>query len=348
MVSETLAEVMRDQSADLTERALVKAQAAGVEPTKAALADFIREDLQTTINVSHLGESVAALLMGLDPTVAGYTAANALYNNFALSTVRKAIEEYGEALAAGAHESFESVKSALEEMASETLERIADILENHPEQVAMCAEIMVLSIVAAREERMGRPANHAAGVGRGPTGQKIEAQKKEGITAMLKAAPKFFKDLARSIRSAKVGVSTGGGASAAGAANGPAVTQSTSATPSSVATVARPASSAATQPLLRNQLIAEQIASGHALEKHVVSRGEFPGWIRTKAQLKQHVEHVLNDSLTRQISIGGGKTLHIHEPTHTVVLHNPNASDGGTVFQPLKSIAEFLSERKWK
>jgi hypothetical protein len=42
----------------------------------------------------------------------------------------------------------------------------------------------------------------------------------------------------------------------------------------------RPASSAATQPLLRTQLIAEQIAKGHALEKHVVSQGEFPGWIR--------------------------------------------------------------------
>ncbi len=215
MVSETLAEVMRDQSADLTERALVKAQAAGVEPTKAVIADFIREDLQTTINVSHLGGSVAALLMGLDPTVAGYTAANALYNNFALSTVRKAIEEYGEALAAGAHESYESVKSALEGATSEALERIADILENHPERVAMCAEIMILSIVAAREERLGRPASHAAGIGKGPTGQKIEAQKKEGITATLKAAPKFFKDLARSIRSGR----SGGGAGAGGASS---------------------------------------------------------------------------------------------------------------------------------
>jgi hypothetical protein len=217
VVSETLAEVMRDQSADLTERALVKAQAAGVEPTKAVIADFIREDLQTIINVSHLGGSVAALLMGLDPTVAGYTAANALYNNFALSTVRKAIEEYGEALAAGAHESYESVKSALEGATSEALERIADILENHPERVAMCAEIMILSIVAAREERLGRPASHAAGIGKGPTGQKIEAQKKEGITATLKAAPKFFKDLARSIRSGKSGggAEAGGGASAA-------------------------------------------------------------------------------------------------------------------------------------
>ncbi len=110
---ETLVEVMKDKSADLTERALEKAQAAGLPSTKAVLADFIREDLQTTINISHLGGSVAALLMDLDPSVAGYTAANALYNNFALSTVRKAIEEYGEVLAAGAHESYESVKSAL-------------------------------------------------------------------------------------------------------------------------------------------------------------------------------------------------------------------------------------------
>jgi hypothetical protein len=102
-------------------------------------------------------------------------------------------------------------------MACEKLKQIADILENHPEQVAMCAEIMILSIIAAREERLGRPASHAAGVGKGPTQQKIEAQRKEGITATLKAAPKFFKDLARSIRSAKVGVSAGGGASAAAA-----------------------------------------------------------------------------------------------------------------------------------
>jgi hypothetical protein len=82
----------------------------------------------------------------------------------------------------------------------------------------MCAEIMILSIVAAREERLGRPASHAAGIGKGPTGQKIEAQKKEGITATLKAAPKFFKDLARSIRAGRGGISAGGGSSAVGAA----------------------------------------------------------------------------------------------------------------------------------
>jgi hypothetical protein len=68
-------------------------------PTKEVLADFIREDLQGTINVAHLGGSVAALLMGLDPTVAGYTAANALYNNFAVSTVRKALAAYADKMA---------------------------------------------------------------------------------------------------------------------------------------------------------------------------------------------------------------------------------------------------------
>ena len=108
----------------------------------------------------------------------------------------------------------------------------------------------------------------------------------------------------------------------------------------------RPASSAATQPLLRNQLIAEQIAKGHALEKHVVSRGEFPGWIRTRDQLKQHVEHVLNDPKTLSGITPTGKNLFYHQQTNTIVIYNPKAPDGGTVFQPIDKIDYFLRELK--
>jgi hypothetical protein len=99
---------------------------------------------------------------------------------------------------------------------------------------------------------------------------------------------------------------------------------------------------------LRNNLIAREIGGGHALEKHVVSQGEFPGWIRTRQQLTTHIEQVLNDQTTQVISIGGGKTAYIHRASHSVIIRNPNAGDGGTIFQPATSMDTFLNKRRWE
>jgi len=99
---------------------------------------------------------------------------------------------------------------------------------------------------------------------------------------------------------------------------------------------------------LQNQLTAKEIASGHALEKHVVSQGEFAGYIRTRKQLEQHIENVLNDKVTQVLTIGGGRTAFIHRPSSTVLIRNPTAKDGGTVFQPFVDMDSFLIQRGWK
>jgi filamentous hemagglutinin len=92
---------------------------------------------------------------------------------------------------------------------------------------------------------------------------------------------------------------------------------------------------------LKSQLISEQISKGHAFEKHVLHQGEFPQWIRTKSQLRNHIEKVMSDknSITKKLS--QSRTAYVHESTGTVVIHNPKAIDGGTVFQP-ESLKEYM------
>ncbi len=100
--------------------------------------------------------------------------------------------------------------------------------------------------------------------------------------------------------------------------------------------------------LLKKQLIAEQISKGHSFEKHVLRQGEFPSWIRTKKQLQDHIEIVLNDPITTQKTIDNIRTVYVHRPSHTVIIHNVKAVDRGTVFQPKVGIDEFLQSRGWK
>jgi len=99
---------------------------------------------------------------------------------------------------------------------------------------------------------------------------------------------------------------------------------------------------------LRNQLIAEQISKGHAFEKHILHQGEFPGWIRTHKQLQIHIETILNSNNTKKLYIGKERTVYCNKDSHTVIIHNPHAADGGTVFQPPTSIEKFLEMRGWK
>ncbi|MCU7829556.1 MAG: RHS domain-containing protein [Candidatus Thiodiazotropha sp. (ex Myrtea sp. 'scaly one' KF741663)] len=94
-----------------------------------------------------------------------------------------------------------------------------------------------------------------------------------------------------------------------------------------------PASSAVNAARLKNQLSAQEIAGGHAFEKHVLQRGEFPGFIRTRKQFADHIENVMtNPSATRQLK--NGRTAFWDDATGTVVIRNPKAVDGGTAFQP--------------
>jgi filamentous hemagglutinin len=92
---------------------------------------------------------------------------------------------------------------------------------------------------------------------------------------------------------------------------------------------------------LNTQLTAQEIAGGHAFEKHVLNQGEFKGLgIRTREQFANHIENVINNpTASRQLS--NGRTAYWQEPTGTVVIRNPRAVDGGTAFQPVNGRAYF-------
>ena len=94
------------------------------------------------------------------------------------------------------------------------------------------------------------------------------------------------------------------------------------------------ARSSANAARLRGQLAGDEIAGGHAFEKHVIQRGEFAGLgIRTREQFARHIENVVNNpSAYRQLS--GGRTAFWDDVTGTVVIRNPRAADGGTAFRP--------------
>lgn len=90
---------------------------------------------------------------------------------------------------------------------------------------------------------------------------------------------------------------------------------------------------------LRAQLSGQEIAGGHAFEKHILDLGEFPG-IRTRAQFASLIEDVVLNGEMR--ALGGGRTAFWRDGT--VVIRNPRAPDGGTAFQPTDGYDYFLNQ----
>ncbi|MDF7670682.1 hypothetical protein PT276_05645 [Orbaceae bacterium ESL0721] len=88
---------------------------------------------------------------------------------------------------------------------------------------------------------------------------------------------------------------------------------------------------------LNSQLTSEEIANGHAFDKHVIQQGEFNSLgIRTRQQFKNHVENVINNPTdTRYYS--DGRIVYLDSNTHTVVIRNPNKGES-TAFRPDYSI----------
>ena len=94
------------------------------------------------------------------------------------------------------------------------------------------------------------------------------------------------------------------------------------------------AESAVNAARLRSQLAGQEIAGGHAFEKHVIQQGEFGGLgIRTREQFSNHIENVINNpTAVKQLS--GGRSAYWDDATSTVVIRNPRAADGGTKVDP--------------
>lgn len=93
--------------------------------------------------------------------------------------------------------------------------------------------------------------------------------------------------------------------------------------------------------LLHSELVASEIASGHAFAKHVVQQGEFKALgISSRSQFEKHIEHVMNNP-TATKSLSNGRSAVWHDAAGTVVIRNPKAADGGTAFQPSSGKAYF-------
>lgn len=80
-----------------------------------------------------------------------------------------------------------------------------------------------------------------------------------------------------------------------------------------------------------NKLLAEKIAGGHAYEKHVLSRNEFPGFSRP--DFEQHIRNIL-DNPSEMKALTHGRTAYWDEKSGTFIIRDPLRQDGGTAFRP--------------
>jgi hypothetical protein len=73
--------------------------------------------------------------------------------------------------------------------------------------------------------------------------------------------------------------------------------------------------------------IANKIAKGHAFEKHAKELG-----ISTPEELAKHAKNLIQDSNGFR-ELERGRRAWWHEKTKTIVVHDPNTIDGGSVFR---------------
>ncbi len=99
---------------------------------------------------------------------------------------------------------------------------------------------------------------------------------------------------------------------------------------------APPASKAQRQSLLT---VGEQIASGHAFAQHGFEFG-----FNTEAQMAAHIDRVIAHPFSVKRLIRG-RTAYWDDDTHSVVILDPNARDGGTAFKPERGRFYFDSLR---
>jgi RHS repeat-associated protein len=88
---------------------------------------------------------------------------------------------------------------------------------------------------------------------------------------------------------------------------------------------------------------AEKIANGHAYDKHVVQQGEYPE-IATRAQFQQLIQETM-DSATAEKPLSGARYAYWNASDETVVITDPNSSDGGTALRPTNGYAYYQGLR---
>jgi hypothetical protein len=76
---------------------------------------------------------------------------------------------------------------------------------------------------------------------------------------------------------------------------------------------------------------ADEIAAGHAWTKH---QAEFPE-IKSQSEFAD----LIYDTLSRPTlsgALAAGRSYYYYQPTNTLVIVNPNATDYGTAFRPVE------------
>ena len=85
------------------------------------------------------------------------------------------------------------------------------------------------------------------------------------------------------------------------------------------------------------KLIGEEISSGHAFDKHVIERGEFPG-VTTRREFAELIEDAVMNGESRVLS----RARTAYWSDGTVVIRDPSTADGGTAFRPANGYDYFL------
>jgi hypothetical protein len=92
------------------------------------------------------------------------------------------------------------------------------------------------------------------------------------------------------------------------------------------------------------QQLADLIADGHAYDKHVIEREEFPD-ISSQDQFSDYIKDILRNP-NEVKSLPRGRTAYWDDGSGTVVIQNPNDLDGGTAFRPPEGKSYFDSLKK--
>jgi hypothetical protein len=93
------------------------------------------------------------------------------------------------------------------------------------------------------------------------------------------------------------------------------------------------AGNATNGPRLNNQLLAEEVKSGHGFHKHVHENREFENLgITTQEQYQDFVEDIVTNSATEVRYAANGKAFYLDMSTKTVVIKSPNGE--ATAFRP--------------
>jgi len=82
--------------------------------------------------------------------------------------------------------------------------------------------------------------------------------------------------------------------------------------------------------------LAQRISGGHAFDKHVLSRAEFPG-VRTRGDLAGVVRDTIENG-THARALANGRYAWFNGRTGNLVVYNPSARDMGTVFPPTNGL----------